>query len=282
MGENSEKLINPYQLLGVKSTSTISDVKRNYYNLSLLTHPDKGGSNTDFQVVHLAYQYIKAQLENIRAVTYEELEEEFANFCMEQESQKPPESHKVSNKNDESHIYKIPTFYEVNLEANDWLNEFNAKFDSQTTDSCDIPNPLADGYGTYMDPSEINLDNVAEKLEGQFIFDADYPTEEELKQQNQFKGEIVAFKEPDFTPNYVKYLPLDKTKITDFSNLEGKLKSSDYKLAHSQIINSSDNTRDNTSNNEYQNLETEIKKIGSHRSFNTFPKHKIEYQADII
>ena len=32
------KLINPYSLLGVKHTCSISELKKQYYNLSLLTH----------------------------------------------------------------------------------------------------------------------------------------------------------------------------------------------------------------------------------------------------
>lgn len=261
MEENSYKLINPYQLLGVKNNCTISDVKRNYYNLSLLTHPDKGGSQSDFRVVHLAYQYIKKQLENIREVTYEQLEEEFVSFCLRQEEE-------VKNTDK---IIKTPTFYEVNIEANDWLNEFNAKFESQESKSQEeSDNPLDLGYGTYMDASEISLDNVAQKLEGEFINDIDYPTEKELQAQNKFtKGIMISFEEPEFMPNYVKYLPLDKTKISDFSNLEGNLKSSDYKLAHTPTASIN------------KNLETEIKKLGTHRKFDTFPQEKIDYQSMI-
>ena len=85
MEELSASLINPYNLLGVKTDSNISQLKKNYYHLSLLTHPDKGGSAEDFQTVHLAYQYIKEQLECVKDVSYEELEQEFADFCEAQE-----------------------------------------------------------------------------------------------------------------------------------------------------------------------------------------------------
>ena len=57
-------LINPFQLLGVTTNSTISELKKAYYQLALLCHPDKGGNNDDMRVVHQSYKYIKKQMEN--------------------------------------------------------------------------------------------------------------------------------------------------------------------------------------------------------------------------
>ena len=251
-----DKFINPYTLLGVKTTSSISELKKNYYNLSLLTHPDKGGSADDFRIVYDAYQYIKPQLENVKDVSYEELEQDFADFCSQQMEEKKP------------------TFYEVNIEANDWLNQFNSQFESNTNNSnseksVEFENPFSIGYGTYMDPSEINLDTISTPLERELKYDSDYPTEEELQEHEKFIGEIIPFEEPDFMPNYVKYLPLHKTKIGDFSNLEGNLKSCDYKLAHSEVLNPE------------KNLESEIKKIGNHPNFGKFPIDKQEYKPEL-
>ena len=84
------KLIDPYGLLGVDSRASLSELKKNYYNLALICHPDKGGNDKDMNVVSLAYNYIKEHLENVKETTYEKLEDEFADFCKGQESLKPP------------------------------------------------------------------------------------------------------------------------------------------------------------------------------------------------
>ena len=71
-------LINPYDLLGIKSDASLSELKKNYYNMALLCHPDKGGSSQDMYVVSSAYKYIKKQLENAynKTASYEELEDD--------------------------------------------------------------------------------------------------------------------------------------------------------------------------------------------------------------
>ena len=203
---NSSKLINPYSLLGVSHTCNISELKKNYYNMSLLTHPDKGGSQQDFEIVFKAYNYIKKQIENIRQTCYEELEEEFQQFCMEQKEQKKP------------------CFYEVYEETNDWLNEFNRQFEIQESKELGkVNNPLEKGYGEYLDESEIKLD---------------YELETRIESnQNCFTQELIEYEEPNFLPDYITHFPLDGKDISDFSNLSDKLKSADYKLTHSQVGN---------------------------------------------
>ena len=84
-------LLNPYKLLGVTINSTSRELKKSYYMLSLLCHPDKGGDKNDMDIVHKAYLYVKKQLlNNENPVTYEEAEEEFDKFCKDQEAQPPP------------------------------------------------------------------------------------------------------------------------------------------------------------------------------------------------
>ena len=135
-------LINPYELLGVNINSSISELKKNYYNLSLIVHPDKGGNNKDFYMIYSAYNYIKKQLINkeSKETTYEKLEEEFDDFLKEQIEQYTP-------------------FYEIYKETNDWLNEFNKEFENK-----DINNNIFEkGYGDLMDTNLIkNMTNERE------------------------------------------------------------------------------------------------------------------------
>lgn len=83
--------IDPYGLLGATIDSSPSEVKRSYYALSLLVHPDKGGSAADMIMVHNAYKYVMAQVSEVnRTVTVEELEARFAAFCLSQTDLPPP------------------------------------------------------------------------------------------------------------------------------------------------------------------------------------------------
>ena len=86
MGGMSEcSVLNPYDLLGVSLNSTVQDVKRAYYQLALVAHPDKGGSADQMRTVQSAYEYVSLQICGIRRDTYEDAEEEFKRFCEEQQ-----------------------------------------------------------------------------------------------------------------------------------------------------------------------------------------------------
>ena len=74
---------------------------------------------------------------SIKDTTYEKLEEEFEDFCKKQEVEKPP------------------CFYDVYKETNDWLNEFNKKFEEGLGDigAQNDNNPFNSGYGDLMENS---------------------------------------------------------------------------------------------------------------------------------
>ena len=55
--------INPFNLLGVTINSSHKEVRRAYYKLSLICHPDKGGSKDDMIMLHNAYNYVMEQIE---------------------------------------------------------------------------------------------------------------------------------------------------------------------------------------------------------------------------
>lgn len=198
-----DKLINPYDLLGLNIDSSIRELKKQYYNMALLCHPDRGGNNNDMNVVCLAYNYIKKQLENVKEDTYEELEDAFENFCKEQESKDTP---------------KFGSIYE---ETNDWIVGFNKEFDkkinsedNEIVNPYDI-NPFENGYGDIMDDEH----TVTEKYSADLIGET----------KNNFIRDIVEYKEPEALPNTITHYPLDKKNIQDYSDYNKKM--SDYKLA---------------------------------------------------
>lgn len=202
--------INPYKLLGVSINSSISELKKNYYNLALICHPDRGGNNEDMIILKNSYDYIKPQLSNKSHKTYEQLEDDFSNFCKDQED-------------------KICPFSFIYEESHDWIKDFNKEFDHKK--KIDNSKKLFDrGYGHLMEDS---------------IIDTDYIDNEKNTVTNDFKDKLVIYKEPHSTPfdigNFERF---DLDHIEDFSQINPKLNIKDYKKAFSNPV-SMDNLIDN-------------------------------------
>jgi glycosyltransferase involved in cell wall biosynthesis len=187
--------INPYDLLNVNSNSDLKELKKNYYQLSLYCHPDKGGSEQDMITIQNAYEYIKNQLQNSTDKTYEELEQEFQEFCKIQEK-KPPKFCKIFSETHE-----------------EWSNAFNNTYSNQR-----YSNIFDKGYGGLMDKSDLNSE--------------DYKPECNQKNTNNFCSDIVIYQDPNPTPVDIdNNMPLDKKEIMDFT-YKGM---SDYKNAFSEV-----------------------------------------------
>ena len=80
--------INPYALLGVTHDSTLDELRKAYYAMSLLCHPDKGGTAHDMACVHSAYAFVKNELtmvEKHATVNLKDLECQFAEFHVQQQ-----------------------------------------------------------------------------------------------------------------------------------------------------------------------------------------------------
>lgn len=83
--------VNPYELLGVKEDSPLSEVRRAYFRIALVCHPDKGGSADDMRVVQSAYDWIVHHINTVKAhgtETYEEKEDNFKEFLESQQKEK--------------------------------------------------------------------------------------------------------------------------------------------------------------------------------------------------
>ena len=65
LGMNSDVVLNPFDLLGVDPYKpNMRKLKKNYFSLVLIHHPDKGGNEKSMRIVHNAYNYIKLQFQN--------------------------------------------------------------------------------------------------------------------------------------------------------------------------------------------------------------------------
>lgn len=161
-------MLNPYDILGVTIDSTKEELKKKYYALSLLVHPDKGGSSEDMIIVQKAYKYVLRELSNIdRSLTVEILKERFNSFCLDQKNQ-------------------VPMFQDIYAEAFD-LPKFNEYFYANSNDV--FPASFKGGYGNLMDKSELTTkyeDVESKGLENTFSLVNYTPQVERLDNQNVY------------------------------------------------------------------------------------------------
>lgn len=202
---DANKLINPFKLFGLDSKSTLDELRKAYYKMALICHPDKGGTKEDMDIVYKAYIYIKNQLENCKEEKeYDKLEEDFKDFCQKQTDNPPP-------------------FLEIWELSDDkrFHDEFNKKFMKlHHHDDIEKDSPFKDGYGELMDKSEYHNSHVN-----------NYDNNIKGNTANKFNKDIIEYKEPQALPDtYGKYYNFNVKNLKDYS--EGNM--SDYMMSFTE------------------------------------------------
>ena len=54
----------PTNLFGLTAKDSLTELRRRYYDLALLCHPDRGGTATDMRIVQRSYEAAKVALEH--------------------------------------------------------------------------------------------------------------------------------------------------------------------------------------------------------------------------
>ena len=188
-------VLNPYELLGATPNSTCQEVRKRYYALACLCHPDRGGTNEQMQILHNAYQYVSRQVAfNNNHTSYEDLEDDFANFCAEQ-------------------VATPPSFVDIHADAFN-LPRFNELFKTHTQPGM-IDGAFAEG-GYEIVPSAISLE---------------YSPVESGKIQS-FVTTLAVYEEPmPLVMPQTMVRDLTNTQLEDFSCRVGQLLPSDYQAA---------------------------------------------------
>lgn len=215
------KSINPYELLGLTIDSTKKECKKKYYELALLCHPDKGGSQNDMIIIHNAYKYVMEQLEfQENVITHDDIEKDFKKYF---------------NKN----IKKPPSFYEIwsgTDEAKN-LRKFNQNWEKQNTNN----EHLIGGYGKFM--ISCSIDTVTSRYIDEYLREVKQLCSDTIKLINEyiygissvFNNEIVEYKEP-MAMNDKSYCTIKdengNVKITDFTRYDLSFGGADYMKAH--------------------------------------------------
>lgn len=198
-------IINPYELLNVTTNSTLQEVKKSYYELAKIMHPDRsGGRKEDMEMLHSCYQFIKRELEQTNTnITFEDLESQFRNFLTTQEKQ-------------------IPKFCDIYDDAFD-VDKFNEKFLHERVNEKNNPFSLdGGGYGEDMEESEY--------IEDKSIFQRVKDFFSGFKASNEPKVSVKALEDARYNDSQEKVMqPLkNKFDVQTWSNPISNVGGGDY------------------------------------------------------
>ena len=144
----------PTNLFGLTADDSLAVLRRRYYDLSLLCHPDRGGAADDMRVVQRSYEAAKAALEH----------------QAEGDAKRAHLEAQLDTVEDEDGVKDIPSFRAIFDEVHDHFNQrFHAAFEAEaaegacggeaptmppaasTDDGLFAVDPfVAQGYGDYM------------------------------------------------------------------------------------------------------------------------------------
>ena len=82
-------LVDPFELLGVSMHATCQEVRKRYYQLACLCHPDRGGTAEQMRTLHNAYQFVVRSVALNNTNTLEDLQGAFDSFCKTQTLEPP-------------------------------------------------------------------------------------------------------------------------------------------------------------------------------------------------
>lgn len=190
--------IDPYGLLGATVASTSVEVKQGYRAMSLLVHPDKGGSADDMIMVNNAYKYVMSQISEVnRSVTLEDLEANFATFCALQVNE-PPTIDEINDKDN------MQAFHETFVA----LPIGNAE--GQAMRAC-----MAGGYDAYMAASE-------------------HRSHTGTPQASEFQTQVVTYTEPETsqTDTQLTFTETDQVDSLEDYGTFRPITMTDYRAAH--------------------------------------------------
>ena len=180
-------MIDPYQLLGLTIESTPAEARAAFRDIALVVHPDKGGCGADMKTLIDAYQYVIEQLKGVnRTVTVEDMEADFAAFCLAQ-------------KNDDGDV-EIQDILKSLSNCN-----FNKVFDRRKKEDVD----QLSGYGAMMAVSEYSTTEFTTESTEVPIYKPICETDvlsqvEEKEYVETFKRDVIVYAEANASNFYSK------------------------------------------------------------------------------
>ena len=210
--ENRKPKLNPYQILGIDKNFDEVSLKKAYLKKALKTHPDRGGSNEEFQKVSIAYTLLLKKLQDMKNNhSHNDLREHSKNYMQQQSS--------------DSRV-------NVNMGENFDINLFNKVYEENK-----INTAFDDGYGDWMSSNAIEDKKQQKLFDGKFnknLFNHEF---EKYKRDQQKRSgmQLVKYDNPNVDISFRgkdSLAILGQDKVSDFSGDTGAgLGFRDYKDA---------------------------------------------------
>jgi len=200
-------MINPYELFGLDpQKTTLKDLKKRYYELALMVHPDKTNNpdGSEMHTVYMAYKYCEHEILHTQSKENEnpsvdDLEKRFKDFCTSQEEQPPSFRDIIED------VLEMKSFHETFQNTKDG---YKASYTG--------------GYGNEMDAT--SLKESYEPTETVQVSKA-FPTSALIKYSDFIKPSC---NKTDF------FSYEDKDPLENYTKIVKKMCLSDYKEAHSK------------------------------------------------
>lgn len=222
--EKRQKL-NPYKILGVPKNYDEKVLKKAYLKMAMKTHPDRGGSQEQFQQVSIAYSVLLKRLKDVN------------------------NSNLHNDLRDKSREY-------IKTQSQDSLQNVNLsdKFDSDVFNKIYEENRIGDvydsGYGNWMNKNPASEDDPKKMFDGNFnknMFNREFE-KYKREQQKNIGSQIVIYDEPQVDISFKgkdSLMVLGKGNVSDFSGeSNGGLNYRDYKDAFTNSCLIDTNTTD--------------------------------------
>ena len=249
--ENQPKQkLNPYKILGIPKNFDEKVLKKAYLKLAMKTHPDRGGSEEQFQQVSIAYTVLLKRLKDQN------------------------NSNLHTDLRDNSRQY-------METQTHDSLQNVNLsdKFDGDVFNKIYDENRISDvydsGYGKWMNKNPASEDEPKKMFNGNFnknMFNNEFEKYKK-EQQKQMGSQLTKYDGPQVDISFKgkdSLMVLGKGNISDFSGeSSGGLNYRDYKDAFTNSclidVNSSTDTRGRPRNiNDMESSRSDISYQMSH------------------
>jgi len=209
----------PYELFGISKNFTWDELKKAYYRIAMMVHPDKGGSEPLFNFVTDSFKKL--------ATEYQSRESNKPHHVLRKESERYHKSHDLQRQQPNP-IMNPPENTSIPGDET-FMDRFNRLFEEHRIDD-----DTTRGYGNMMEPSsknreDINIPKVFKKFSNE-AFHAEF-------NKLPSKDKIVKYKEPEamvITKN-IAYTEIGK-ESDNFTHMDPNAKNglfyTDYMEAH--------------------------------------------------
>jgi len=215
--EPSKNKINPYHELRIGRTYDESTLKKAYLSRALVTHPDRGGSQEEFQRVTVSYKALMIKLKNERnSHEHNELRDKSGDYMNNQTSDN----------------YQNREFKDISQNFDQ--NVFNKIYEENR-----MEDPHDTGYDGWMKETETSTEDI---IHNSSLTKDNFNNEFSKHKQKQMRKQGTAMKKYSEPMEDISYknkssiMLLGRDKVDDFSGESGGLAFRDYKDAYTNTF----------------------------------------------